>query len=68
MGFAFKTPKIATAEPKVAPAVVTETVQEDTTRNYAQKSANKRGLLSTILSNRNRTFPTASQGGNSTLG
>lgn len=73
MGFAFKTPKITSApkvsEPKTAPAVVTETVQEDITRDYEQKRANKRGLLSTILSNHNRTGALAAPtSGNSTLG
>lgn len=67
MGFAFKTPKISAgsvAEPHIAPAVVTETVDTDTIRNYDQKRANKRGLLSTILSDHNRSY----SGGNTTLG
>lgn len=73
MGFAFKTPKMPAAtkaaEPAAEPAVVTETVQEDVTRNYEQKRSNKKGLLSTILSNHNRTNSLATQGsGNSTLG
>lgn len=71
MGFVFKTPKMSAsaAEPTVAPAVVSETVQEDVTRNYEQKRANKRGLLSTILSNQNRAGALSSfHSGNSTLG
>lgn len=71
MGFAFKTPKITSpATPAATPQVVTETVQEDTSRGYDQKRSNRRGVLSTILSDHNRggvlssTTPT----GNSTLG
>lgn len=72
MGFIRK-PKIVAAapasEPEATPAVVTETVQEDVTRNYEQKRSNKRGLLSTILSNHNRVGALSSQStGNSTLG
>lgn len=74
MGFMFKTPKIASApaasQPAAEPVVVTETVQEDVTRNYEQKRANKKGLLSTILSNHNRTgaLSSSQNSGNSTLG
>lgn len=70
MGFAIKTPKLssaAAAAPKVEPDVVTETVQYDTTRDYDQRRANKRGLLSTILSNPNRNL-SATGRGNTTLG
>lgn len=73
MGFVFKTPKVSTpvtaAEPEATPAVVTETVQEDVTRNYEQKRANKRGLLSTILNNHNKMGAlTPQSSGNTTLG
>lgn len=72
MGFSIKTPKLSSsgaAEPVATPTVVTETLQEDATRNYEQKRANKKGLLSTILSNHNRTGALSSpSSGNSTLG
>lgn len=71
MGFA-KAPKMTTtsAPPTYTPPpVVSETVQEDTTRNYDQQRSNKRGLLSTILSTRNRGSSLSPQSsGNSTLG
>ena len=73
MGFIFKTPKMPSvpqpAEVVSTPAVATETVQEDITRNYEQKRANKRGLLSTILNNHNKVGALSSPtGGNTTLG
>ena len=70
MGFAIKTPKLTAAdvaEPNLMPEVVTETVQTDTTNNYDHKRANKRGLLSTILSRQNRNLA-STDSGNTTLG
>ena len=47
MGFAMKTPK---APPVVtAPPVVADTQETDTQADHEQKSARRRGLLSTIL-------------------
>ncbi len=53
-----------------SPPTVTETQEVDTQADYAQRSARKRGLLSTILANRNRTAGVAGgyYGGNTTLG
>lgn len=45
--------------------VVSETTTEDTRNDYEQRQANKKGLLSTILSNRRAE---AQDGGNKTLG
>ncbi len=52
------------------PPTVTETQETDTQEDYAQRSARRRGLLSTILSNRNRTagLGDGNSGGNKTLG
>lgn len=47
MGFAIKTPKTPTI--KSEPPVVTETQESDMQADYEQKSARRRGLLSTIL-------------------
>ncbi len=75
MGFSklFKTPTVA---PVAAPATVeqepptvSETQENDTQADYAQRSAHKRGLLSTILTK--RQYAGAGQsgnGGNTTLG
>lgn len=71
MGFAIKTPKTPTpSTPETPPQVVTETVQGDTIRNYDQKRSNRRGVLSTILSNHNRggALTSTTPSGNSTLG
>ena len=73
MGFTVKTPKVSPGSsatvPTATPATATETVQEDVTRDYEQRRSNKRGLLSTILSNHNRTGAISAQnGGNTTLG
>ncbi len=59
-----------------APATVTsstpvspETQEVDLRSDYAQRSSRKRGLLSTILSNRTRSAGLgSSSGGNATLG
>lgn len=74
MGF-FKKPKISASSATEStpvhtpPPVVSETVEDDATNNYDQKKANRRGLLSTILSNQNKGNALAPQtGGNSTLG
>lgn len=74
MGFA-KAPKIntttAASNPPTytPPPVVSETVQEDSTRSYDQQRSNKRGLLSTILSTRSSGSSLAPQPtGNTTLG
>lgn len=61
MGFKKAAPMPATT---VIP-VVSETTTEDTRNDYEQRQANKKGLLSTILSDR-RTD--AQDGGNKTLG
>lgn len=45
--------------------VVSETTTEDTRNDYEQRQANKKGLLSTILSNRRAE---TQEGGNKTLG
>ncbi len=50
------------------PPTITETQEVDTRADYAQRSARKRGLLSTILSNRNRAAGSSYSGGNTTLG
>ncbi len=51
------------------PPTVTETQESDTKADYAQRASRKRGLLSTILSNRNRVAGSAGTGGgNRTLG
>ncbi len=66
MGFSSpKSPAVYTPPP-----TVTETQQPDTQTDYAQRSARKRGLLSTILSNRNRADAQSSSngGGNKILG
>lgn len=70
MGFMIKSPKTPASQAvKTAPPVVSETVREDAERNYDQKRANKRGLLSTILSASNRgSSLTPESTGNSTLG
>ncbi len=54
---------------ETSPPVVTATQDTDTQADYAQRSSHKRGLLSTILSNRNRASGmSSSSGGNNTLG
>ena len=72
MGFAIKSPKMSTAAAAAdsTPAIVTETVDDSTARAQDQKRARKRGLLSTILSTRNRGGALTSQNptGNTTLG
>ncbi len=53
------------------PATVTETQEVDMEADYAQRANRKRGLLSTLLSNRNRAagLDGSSNGsGNNTLG
>ncbi len=52
------------------PVTVTETQEVDMRADYEQRASHRRGLLSTILSNRNRTAALASSstGGNTTLG
>ncbi len=51
------------------PPTVTQTQESDTQADYAQRASHRRGLLSTLLSNRNRASGLGSSGGsNSTLG
>ncbi len=53
------------------PPTVTETQPNDSQEDYAQRASHKRGLLSTILTNRNRATADASSGnagGSKTLG
>ncbi len=69
MGFAVKTPKIPAVES--TPPVVAETQDTDAQADYEQKAARRRGLLSTILSNKEKNTglaPAAPVGNNSTLG
>ncbi len=71
MGFKkmFKASSPATVT--VAPPTVTETLESDSQADYAQQASRKRGLLSTILSNRNNRSvegASASAAGNKTLG
>lgn len=68
MGFA--KPKISNpATVTSPPPVVTETVEDHSSRAYDQKQAVRRGLLSTILSKRpSEAALGASNSGNSTLG
>lgn len=72
MGFAIKSPKISSAAASVdsTPATVTETVDNYSARAQDQKTARKRGLLSTILSTHNRGGALAASNttGNTTLG
>ncbi len=55
---------------KMEPPTVTETQPSDSQADYSQRSARKRGLLSTILTNRNRAMGLegSGAGGNKTLG
>lgn len=69
MGFVIKTPKTPTIESE--PPVVTETQETDMQADYEQKSARRRGLLSTILTDngkRNALSPTRPESENRTLG
>lgn len=51
------------------PPVVADTVESDTTAGYEQKAANKKGLLSTILSKRRQQNAVRQPGAaNTTLG
>ena len=69
MGFAIKTPKTPTINSE--PPVVTETQETDMQVDYEQKSARRRGLLSTILTDngkRSALTPTRPEAENKTLG
>ncbi|MCH5284605.1 MAG: hypothetical protein J1E42_03305 [Akkermansiaceae bacterium] len=71
MGFAIKSPKVsAPAAVETAPPVVAEAVEDNTASAYDQKRANRRGLLSTILSRNNSggALTSRTQTGNTTLG
>ncbi len=76
MGFnkLFKSsPQVVVASPATVstpPPTVTETQESDTQADYAQRSSRKKGLLSTILANRNRTagLSSGNADGNKTLG
>ncbi len=58
----------STSTVDTTPPTITQTQESDTRADYAQRSARKRGLLSTILTNRNRTTGSSQSGGNTTLG
>ncbi|MBE6419248.1 MAG: hypothetical protein E7031_03880 [Akkermansiaceae bacterium] len=69
MGFAIKTPKAPPVNTE--PPVVADTQDTDTQAGYEQKSARRRGLLSTILTNngkRGSLAPAAPPTDNTTLG
>ena len=69
MGFAIKTPKTPTINSE--PPVVTETQETDMQVDYEQKSARRRGLLSTILTangKKNALTPVHPETDNRTLG
>lgn len=69
MGFAVKTPKVPAVES--TPPVVAETHDTDAQADYEQKATRRRGLLSTILSNKEKNAgfaPAAPAANNSTLG
>ncbi len=73
MGFnkLFKTPSVSSPSTvETEPPTVTEVQEVDTRSDYAQRSSRRRGLLSTILSNRNRVgaLGGSSVSGNKTLG
>lgn len=69
MGFAVKTPKAPSVKQELP--VVAETQETDTQADYEQKSARRRGLLSTILTHNNKQSslaPVAPAINNTTLG
>lgn len=69
MGFAVKTPKAPSVKKELP--VVAETQEPDTQADYEQKSARRRGLLSTILTHNNKQsslVPVAPAANNTTLG
>lgn len=69
MGFAMKTPKIPAVETE--PPVVAETLSTDAETDAEQQSARRRGLLSTLLSDRRKPgalAPTPPQHNSTTLG
>ena len=69
MGFAVKTPKAPSVKQELP--VVAETQETDTQADYEQKSARRRGLLSTILTHNNKQSslaPAAPATNNTTLG
>lgn len=69
MGFAIKTPKAPAV--KTEPPVVAETQETDAQTDYEQKSARRRGLLSTILTHNGKQgnfAPAAPAANNTTLG
>lgn len=71
MGFAIKSPKVSAQAPAAVdstPSIVTETVDVNTARAQDQKSARKKGLLSTILTRRTGGALTPQTSGNTTLG
>lgn len=68
MGFASKliAPKASTVS--TPPPVVADTADTDAAAAYEQKASRRRGLLSTILSDRNRENTVPQSGENTTLG
>lgn len=67
----FMKPSVPSAPPvQSPPPVVSDTVESDAKEDYSQKASRKKGLLSTILTNkRSAGAMAAAQGtGNSTLG
>lgn len=53
MGFSIKTP--SPSQPKTPPPVVAETQPTDTAADYNQRNARRRGLLSTILTDKGKS-------------
>lgn len=71
MGFSVKTSTPQAPAVDTTPPVVAETHEGDTAADYEQKSARRRGLLSTILTNkqnRNSLAPATPTAENTTLG
>lgn len=69
MGFAVKTPKAPAVD--TTPPVVSDTQETDVASDYEQKSARRRGLLSTILTKKGKNgslATTAQATDNITLG
>ncbi len=65
-----QTTVVAPATDTTPPPTVTETQDTNLQADYAQRASRRRGLLSTILSNRNRSnaLGGGDSGGNTTLG
>lgn len=69
MGFAVKTPKAPAV--KTTPPVVADIQEPDIQADYEQKSARRRGLLSTILTHQGKQgslAPATPSADNTTLG